>query len=98
MAAAATRRTMVISAPNKGIEISNASKPSSGVAIRNAIAAVAGTPFLIKVRYSGKTPQVQIGNGKPKAIPFNDRLAARPFFIHRIDVEGRNSLINPPKK
>ena len=47
---APSTRTTVMVPPSRGIERKMASRPSSGVATRNAMAAVIGAPRLIRVR------------------------------------------------
>ena len=46
-----------------------ASRLSSGVAMRKAMAAVGGTPETTIERYRGTTPHEQTGRGRPKAMP-----------------------------
>ena len=96
--AAVTRRRTVTWGPSSGMESSTASSPSSGVATRNAIAAAGGAPRWIRLRYSGTTPQEQIGKGRPIAIPRTDWEIPPPFSIHRTDRCGRNALSNPAKR
>ena len=67
--AAAATRTTVNDPPSNGIDMSTASMPSSGVAMRKATAAAVETPCFTRLSYNGTTPQEQIGNGSPSAMP-----------------------------
>ena len=93
--AAATTLITVIWVPSKGTETKTASRPNSGVATRKAMAAVGGTPFTTKVRYSGTTPQEQIGSGSPNAMPRIACTGALPRVIHAVEAAGRNAAIRP---
>ena len=87
--AAVPTRASVISGPRSGIDSMTASSPSSGVATRNAIAAAAGAPRCTRVRYRGTTPQEQMGNGSPTAIPRAADPSGPPRDIHRMEATGR---------
>jgi hypothetical protein len=67
--AAAAARTTVNGRPSSGAPRSSASGPSSGVATRNATAAVAGAPPRTRDSYSGNTVQAHTGSGTPNATP-----------------------------
>ena len=59
------------------------------------MAAVAGAPLRMRVRYRGTTPQEQMGKGRPMAIPRIAWFHCRPRRIQEMEDRVRNELMKP---
>ena len=74
---------------------STAPNSSSGVATSSVTAAAMGTPRSTRLRYSGSTPQEQIGNGSPNNNPRTACIPVEPRPIQSTVAFGSRAWIIP---